>query len=216
MPEVAEFFEAVKAGDRQKVIQFAASMPHVLSARDGNGSSGVQLACYYGHPEIGELLAARGEQLDIWDASTVGEIDVVRSWILGRVQTVNECSQDGFLPLCLASAFGHAEIVETLIEAGANPNLRSKALGRVAPLDSAVFAKNARIVDVLLRAGADPNSPQDGGFYPLHGAAQNGDVALIQILRQAGAKVTVTTDEGKTPADLAIAGGHAAAVDALA
>lgn len=216
MPEVAEFFDAVKAGDRQKVIQLSASMPHVLSARDQNGSSGVQIACYFGHPEIGELLAARGEQLDIWDACTVGEIDVVRSWIIGKVQTVNECSQDGFLPLCLAAAFGHAEIVETLIEAGANPNLRSKALGRVAPLDSAIYSRNARIADCLLRAGADPNSPQDGGFCPLHGAAQHGDVALIQLLRQFGAKTNAVTDEGKTPADLAMAGGHAAAVDALA
>jgi cytohesin len=58
-------------------------------------------------------------------------------------------------------------------------------------------------VKLLLEAGADPNAAQDGGFTPLHSAANNDDRESAEALLAAGADPGLKTDEGKTPAQLA-------------
>jgi cytohesin len=55
----------------------------------------------------------------------------------------------------------------------------------------------------LLERGADPSATQDGGFTPLHSAAQNDDRESVEALLEAGADPALANDEGKTPADLA-------------
>ena len=62
----------------------------------------------------------------------------------------------------------------------------------------------------MLDAGADPNARQHGGFTPLHEAAQVGDDALADLLVERGADLTALSDEGKTPADHAVAESHMA------
>jgi len=58
-------------------------------------------------------------------------------------------------------------------------------------------------VRLLLEHGADPNAAQDGGFTPLHSAAQNDDRASVEALLAAGADPSLVSDDGKRPADLA-------------
>jgi uncharacterized protein len=52
------------------------------------------------------------------------------------------------------------------------------------------------------------NARQEGGYTPLHAAAQNGDVELIDLLLDRGARLDARTDDGRTPADLAEAANH--------
>jgi ankyrin repeat protein len=61
---------------------------------------------------------------------------------------------------------------------------------------------------VLLAAGADVNATQHGGFTPLHGAAQHGDVEMVELFLSAGADPTIRVPDGGTPADLAEAADH--------
>lgn len=203
MPTQNLFFDAVRSGNRKLILELLAQDRSLLDKKDDHMSSPIQVACYYGHREIAELLMARGGHIEIYDACAVGDLDALRSWLHGRPEAIHERSPDGFLPLCLAAAFGHQLLVEDLIEAGANVNDRSSAPGHVAPLDSAVFGRNARVVLDLLKAGANPNQPQDGGFYPLHLAAQNGDLEIVQALLQYGANPNVRTQNGFSPSDLA-------------
>ena len=49
---------------------------------------------------------------------------------------------------------------------------------------------------------------EQGGFTPLHTAAQNGDEETIRTLLYGGADLTLTTDEGKSAIDLAMEAGH--------
>ena len=56
---------------------------------------------------------------------------------------------------------------------------------------------------LLLEHDADPNAPQEGGFTPLHAAAQNGDMQTIQTLLFHGADVDIKSAEGKSPLDYA-------------
>jgi ankyrin repeat protein len=61
---------------------------------------------------------------------------------------------------------------------------------------------------MLLEAGADPNATQERGFVPLHSAAANGNVAVVELLLKHGARADAKADDGKTPADMALEGGH--------
>ena len=83
-------------------------------------------------------------------------------------------------------------------DAGADPDVASRNDQRVHPLHSAVaggsFAVSRRLVD----EGADVDAVQQGGFRPLHAAAQNGDELTVDLLLMAGARPWATTDDGKT------------------
>ena len=66
----------------------------------------------------------------------------------------------------------------------------------------------SRIVKMLLDLGADPNLREQGGFTPLHVAAQNDDVETIRFLLLGGADLTLKSEDGKTALDLAMDAGH--------
>jgi ankyrin repeat protein len=61
---------------------------------------------------------------------------------------------------------------------------------------------------MLLEHGADPNIREQGGYTPLHAAAQNGDEEMIRILLYGGADLTIASNNGKTALDLAIEAGN--------
>lgn len=73
-------------------------------------------------------------------------------------------------------------------------------------LFNAVSEGDERMVQALLEAGANPNltMQQNGGNSPLHLAAYNHDGARIaRMLIDAGAKLDLVNDRGKTPKDIA-------------
>ena len=69
-------------------------------------------------------------------------------------------------------------------------------------------AAAAAVARALLDAGADVNARQQGGWTPLHGAAQNGATATVDRLLAAGADRTARNDDGISAADLAAEAGH--------
>ena len=73
--------------------------------------------------------------------------------------------QAGETALMKASAYGHVEVVEALIEAGTIVNLK-KTNGQTA-LMMAVLDQQLKIVNKLLLAGADPTIKDKVGKLPL-------------------------------------------------
>ena len=67
----------------------------------------------------------------------------------------------------------------------------------------------------LIEHGADVNAVQSDEFTPLMGAAQNGQMEMIELLLAHGARADVARANGQTPVDLAREGGHAAAAELL-
>ena len=73
----------------------------------------------------------------------------------------------------------------------------------------------AALERALLDAGANPNTIEHGGYTPLHQAAEQGDLVLVQLLLGRGASPTPKDDQGRTPLDLAEAKGHSEATGLL-
>lgn len=91
----------------------------------------------------------------------------------------------GDLPLCGAACGGHAEVVEALLAAGAEPDL-SEEFGFTA-LRWAAGLGHARVVEILLAHGADPDLPGPHGEVPLLVAARRGSVHTVRALLRHGA-----------------------------
>lgn len=84
-----------------------------------------------------------------------------------------------------ATVYGECDLetIQTLLEAGADPNGPS----RLRPLVAAAERQNAEAMQLLLAGGADPNLADEDGATPLQTATTSRRGDLVQLLRQAGA-----------------------------
>ncbi|WP_310410320.1 ankyrin repeat domain-containing protein [Chamaesiphon sp. OTE_8_metabat_110] len=96
------------------------------------------------------------ESIQLIQAATAGNVDRVRSLLATNVNK----DLDRGAAIGNAAAAGHTQIVELLIRAGANVNLRDK-LG-FTPIASAAYAGYGEIVRLLIDAGADIQAPAGG------------------------------------------------------
>lgn len=182
----AELIEAVKAGDSDRVAGLLQQDSSLLSAKSPDGISAILLALYHGKPEIARLFVDRGAVLDLHEAAATGRLDRLKE--LATPDRVNEAAADGFQPLGLACYFGHEEVAQYLIEAGADVSLASKNTMQVQPIHAATARRSFALVKLLLEHGADPNARQQMGYTPLDAARQNGDREIIELLTAHGAR----------------------------
>lgn len=209
------FLQAVGEGKTEQVRAALRQHPELKNARTGKGASAVQFAYYNGQEGIAKLILNTRPEIDLPTAVTAGLESRVRSLVQAHLDLVNKITSDGFTPLGLAVAFGRTKVARALLDKGADINLRSTALGKVAPIHSAVFGRNLDCVRLVLEHHADVNMTQEGGFTALHEAAQNGDAAIAALLLKYGAKRDLKTDDGETALDIALKGKHTAVVKVL-
>ena len=105
----------------------------------------------------------------------------------------------GGTPLYSAVSNSKKEIVQTLLEAGADPNQKSK--GRFSPLISACdkYRPNLEIIKLLFEYGADPNIQGEDGNTPLHIAVRNDNSEITELLLTNGADPNIQDNIGNTP-----------------
>lgn len=166
------------------------------------------LALYCGQRAIAEKLALHKKDLDIFEAAAIGDVEHVRALLDCDESLRNSFSDDGFHPLALAAAFANPRVVEELVRRGADLRLFTKnENAKVAPIHSAAFGNDQECVRILLDAGVEPDMRAEG-FTALHSAAQNGNREMVMLLLERGADKNTSTNDGRSPADLARDPGH--------
>jgi uncharacterized protein len=208
------FFDAIKQGDRDEVERQLNVDPSLIHVREDDLSP-IMVAAYHHEPEIASFLADKTVAITIFEASATGKINNIMRQLARDPQLVNAYAEDGFQALGLASYFGHFDVVDYLVKAGAPINSTARNQLKAAPIHSAAAAGQAKIAELLLQHGAEPNVSEQGGYTPLHAAAENGDMEMIRVLLYGGADLTLRSDDGKTPLDLALEAGHSVAARLL-
>uniref|UniRef100_A0AAY4EIK6 BARD1 protein n=1 Tax=Denticeps clupeoides TaxID=299321 RepID=A0AAY4EIK6_9TELE len=95
----------------------------------------------------------------------------------------------GETPLHLAAIKGDVEAVRSLLEQGADPNLKDNA--GWTPLHEACNHGHLSVVETLLSGGALLNTPGYENDSPLHDAVKNGHAAIAKLLLEQGASQSV-------------------------
>lgn len=203
----AEFFDAIKQGNWEEVERQLNANPGLIHVRE-DGLSPIMVAAYYHHPEIASFLADKTVALTIFEASATGKINNILRLLARDPQLVNAYATDGYQALGLAGYFGHFDVAEYLIKAGAPINSQSRNELATTPMHSAVWGGHTKIIQLLLQSGADPNVREQGDHSPLHVAAQNGNLEIINALIYGGADLDAKSKDGKIPLDLALEAGH--------
>ena len=155
---------------------------------------------------------AHGTTLLAWCAY-YGDVSAIR-WLQTQGATLSALGDN--LGLNGAAFHGHWQLVQFLLEQGADPNAAQVETGET-PLHAALCTSERlthdHVVEVLLTAGADPNAAtlahreSDGfmrdvrtrGETALHRAAAFGGERTIQMLIDAGAKIDARDAHGDSP-----------------
>jgi ankyrin repeat protein len=198
-----ELFQVIRAGDATRLGALIAADRSLVNVRNERGHSPVLIAQYHHRRELVQMLLAAEPELDIFDAASVGKTARVTELLDADPALVNAYSQDGFFPLGLAAFFAHPEAVALLLRRGAEVTAAARNPMRIQALHAAVAGRSFEAVRLLVEAGAPVNAQQQGGFAPLHEAANRNDAELASYLLAHGADPRLQNDEGKSAIGLA-------------
>ncbi|XP_015262135.1 PREDICTED: tankyrase-2 isoform X2 [Gekko japonicus] len=145
--------------------------------------------------------AAAEPARELFEACRNGDVERVKRLV--RPENVNGRDTAGrkSSPLHFAAGFGRRDVVEYLLQTGANVHARDD--GGLIPLHNACSFGHAEVVNLLLRHGADPNARDNWNYTPLHEAAIKGKIDVCIVLLQHGADPVIRNTDGRTALDLA-------------
>ncbi len=191
-----EAARAVADARRTSVIDRALGLDHDLQAPDWTFSGGIAQG-----PAVTQ---------DFTSVAASGNTAlVVRMLDAGLDPDWTLCG-GGATALMMAARSGERQVLEVLLERGADPDRRHDT--GLTALHFALFKPSARVhgpvVARLLAAGADPDAVDGDGLRPLHRACGHGVAEIAGALIDAGADPFLPDRTGRTPADLAPAGGR--------
>ena len=196
-----EFLDAIEKGNTAKVGELFKQNPALIKARTKKGTTPVMLAMFNRHKEIAELLAI-GIETNIFEATALGRIERVRELLKKDPTLVKAFSPEGFT--ALHGNLNHTDVVELLIDKGADINAVSKNAFLATPLQSAVAMGWTDAAKLLIARNANVNCRGEEGGTPLHEVAGNGQIELAQLLLDHGANINAKNNTGKTPLTIAV------------
>lgn len=188
IPGVSEtlLFRACSQGDINQVKHLLDQGVNV-NARQEDGETPLMFAAVEGKLDVVELLLDRGA--DINALSINNETALVRSVGMSHESAALLLQRGADIekgnPLAHAAGIGDVRMIQLLLEKGANVNAATSE-GH-SPLTAAVSREvSPDIIRLLLKAGADVNHRTKRGETALTIAEQNGDDAMVSLLKRPG------------------------------
>lgn len=161
--------DAAMEGQADRVRALVAEGADVNAAQ-GDGMTALHWAARHGDEGLAEFLLDSGARVDV--GTRIG----------------------AYQPLHMAAEVGNGRIVSLLLEAGADPGIRTVDVGGATPLHFAAAAGDVSAVQALLDAGAEVDARERAwGQTPLMFAASRGRTAAVGALLAAGADHGVTS-----------------------
>lgn len=130
-----------------------------------------------------------------------GLIDIVRALQQRGVPTINTLDKEGLAPIHYAARYDHEEIVQLLIEGGADLDIFSGCESKfTTPLQIAARFNSPATARLLVLNGVDVAKQSSYGQQALHYAARRGNLKVVQVLlREGKAEVNAKDNENSTP-----------------
>lgn len=199
---------AAADGDLVKVDRFVDANPDSINERDG-GRTPLHWAVNYGHVGISQYLLDHGADANSvateskWTplhyAACWGPNEILRL-LLAHGADAGALTAKGESALTFACKFGSndskLERVQMLLDAGADPNLKSR--DEVTPLQSAAFRGPNTVLSLLIDKGADVNASGFRGATALHWAVDGQNKEAVELLLDRGADINARDGEGRT------------------
>jgi CubicO group peptidase (beta-lactamase class C family)/ankyrin repeat protein len=154
---------------------------------------------------------------EIFDAVKKGYLAKVKEFVEKDANQVHAKNHQGDSLLNYACNLGHLEIINFLVDKGADIDLLSGRLD-LTPLMVCARTGNLEVAKLLVERGADVQIINHMGISAMHWALGNGqnqaeEIALLLI--EVGSKVKTKAFNGETPVMTAVRKGYAKAVKAL-
>lgn len=187
-----------------------------VSAVNAVGKQPLHLAVGFGHVAQAEVLLKAGADPDVPCGKNMPPLSrASRSLTMTRCLLKNgadvEARDDnGFTALHMAARFGKQDVVEALLEAGADVtaqayvDTRWRGDSALTPLHVAARHYKLGGMSTLLRNDAEVNAKDGNGRTPLHvlcttAGRESDAVDAADLLLRSGADETLTDDIGRTP-----------------
>ena len=200
-----DVFKAIDVADVDILTGLLEQDSSLASARSNDGMSAVLFSLYINKPKITALLLNYQPELDLYDLSALGVAGQIYALLATSPKSVHEYSGDGFVALHVASYFGHSNVVRLLLDNGADVDKIAMNGSELTALQSAVACMHTDVVRVLLDYNPNVNLRMLGGFTPLMSAAAMGAKEIISLLLEKGADKNLTSDDGRTASEFALA-----------
>ena len=157
-----DIIAASALGQRDRVEELAEADPSSVNAAGPDGWLPLHLAAHFGHPDVVELLLARGADVHARSKNSMANT-ALHAALAGRDR----------------------KSVEVLLGHGADVNARQH--GGFTALHAAALHGDTELVRLLIAHGADVSIRADSDQTALAMALQKGHQAAVELLRQHGA-----------------------------
>jgi len=186
---------AAAQGDASRIKVLIAE-GHEPDVRDSHGRTPLHVAAFRGHHEAMRALVEGGAdpnalENDRYDIVTIAavanDVPTLKAALESGASAKNITSRWDGTALIAAAHLGHAEVVRTLIKAGA-PLDHINNLGWTAVIESIVLGdggpRHIETLRALVEAGADVNITDRNGLTPLALARSRGFTQMVSILQK--------------------------------
>uniref|UniRef100_A0A672NQ85 Poly [ADP-ribose] polymerase n=1 Tax=Sinocyclocheilus grahami TaxID=75366 RepID=A0A672NQ85_SINGR len=179
----------------------SSSSSSTSSSTTGGGSSADSTPDSGSASPGGRVCGTSGAFRELFEACRNGDVSRVKRLVDSVNVNAKDMAGRKSTPLHFAAGFGRKDVVEHLLQTGANVHARDD--GGLIPLHNACSFGHAEVVSLLLCQGADSNARDNWNYTPLHEAAIKGKIDVCIVLLQHGADPNIRNTDGKSALDLA-------------